>query len=254
MPAVVFILAIGAIGIGVWRSAFASLLEGKHPSEGTGWLGVAFVLGAFPGLLLFLVQAARQSFAAQPIPFWISLTSLQLDVATYIVLLIGCLLIFRWISEAASAWFEVVLRHQSPRPILLVSVATALILVVGTFGLATFVVLLSFVVTPWRQEGSGGIYLYVVAAGGPIIVASLVAWGFPLTALWWRKQVMPVRVAHWVFLDGASPRIPNQEPVRPGRALTTGIVMGLLFLLAWELVIFRDHFPTAIAEGIRFRL
>ena len=251
VPAVVFILAIGAIGIGVWRSAFASLLKGKHPSKGTGWLGVAFVLGAFPGLILFLAQAARQSFAAQPLPFGIALTSLQLDVATYIALLIGCLLIFRWISVAASAWFEVVLRHRSPRPILLVSVATALILVVGTFGLATFVVLLSFVVTPWRQEGAGGIYLYVVAAGGPIIIASLLAWGFPLTALWWRKQVMPAQVAHWVFLDGAAPRIPTQEPVRPGRALMTGIVMGLLFLLMWELVLFRDHLPTVIADGIR---
>ncbi|HET9395708.1 MAG TPA: M48 family metalloprotease, partial [Nitrospiraceae bacterium] len=250
VPAVVFILAIGAIGIGVWRSAFASLLKGEHPSKGTGWLGVAFVLGAFPGLILFLAQAARQSFAPQPLPFWISLTALQLDAVTYIALLIGCLLIFQWISEAASAWFEVVLRHRSPRPILLVSVATALILVVGTLGLATFVVLLSFVATPWRQDGSGGIYLYVVAAGAPIMIASLLAWGFPLTALWWRKQVMPAPVAHWVFLDGAAPRIPAQEPVRPGRALTTGIVMGLLFLLTWELVLFRDHFPTVIAAGI----
>jgi TPR repeat protein len=30
----------------------------------------------------------------------------------------------------------------------------------------------------------------------------------------------------------------------------TGIVMGLLFLLMWELVLFRDRFPTAIAAGI----
>lgn len=251
VPAVVFILAIGAIGIGVWRSAFSSLLKGKRPSKGTGWLSVAFVLGAFPGLILVLAQAALQSFAAQPLPFWIALASLQLDAAIYIVLLVGCLLIFRWISEAASAWFEVVLRSRSPRPILLLSVATALILVVGTLGLATFVVQLSFVVAPWRQEGAGGIYLYVVAAGGPIIIASLVAWGFPLTALWWRKQVMPAQVAHWVFLDGAVPRIPAQEPVRPGRALTTGIVMGLLFLLMLELVLFRDQLPAAIADGIK---
>ena len=34
----------------------------------------------------------------------------------------------------------------------------------------------------------------------------------------------------------------------------TGIVMGLLFLLTWELVLFRDHFPTAIADGNQFRL
>ena len=177
-------------------------------------------------------------------PFWIYLTTLELNVGTYIGLLVGCLLIFRWISETASDWFEIVLQSQSPRPVLLSTVAMAFILVVGVLALATFVMEFSFAITPWRQAGAGGIYLYMVIAGIPIVIASLVAWAFPLTALWWRKQVMPARVAHWVFLDGASPKIPSQEPVRPVSALLTGIVMALLFWLSWELLHFRGVLPT----------
>ena len=171
-------------------------------------------------------------------------------MATYIALLVACLLIFRWISEAAAAWFEIVLQSRSPRPLLLASVATALILVVGAFGMATFVVLLSVMVTPWRQEGTVGIYMYGMAAGLPIIVASLAVWAFPLAAAWWQRPVMPARPAPWVFLDGASPEISSREPVRVRAALSTGIVMGLLFWLSWEALYFRGYLPSAISEAI----
>jgi TPR repeat protein len=250
VPAAVFVFAIGAIGIGVWRHAFASLLKGDHSFKGTGWLAAAFVAGSLPGLVMVLAEAALMSFGEQPLPFWIPLTALLLDAVTCIVLLVGCLLVFRWIAEAASAWFEVVLRSRSPRPILLFSVATALILLVATFGLASFVVTLSFMATPWRQEGPNWIYQYGLVAGGPIVIVSMAAWAFPLAASWRRKQVMPAGLAGWVFLDGAAPQIPGQEPVRPGEALWTGIVTGLVFWLAWELLYFRNHLPTGIGETI----
>lgn len=250
VPAVVFVFAIGAIGIGVWRSAFASLLKGDHPSKGTGWLGAAFVAGSFPGLVLILAEAAVQSFGEQPLPFSDSLTGLQLDAGTYSVLLVGCLLIFRWISQAASAWFEVVLQSRSPRPLLLFTVATALILVVVAFALATYSVLFSVLVTPWRRAGADWIYVYGLFAGGPIVIASLAVWAFPLAASWWRRRVVPAGLAPWVFLDGASPEISTREPVPIRAALLTGIVMGLLFWLSWELLHFRNYLPTGIGDGI----
>ena len=250
VPAVVFVFAIGAIGIGVWRSAFSSLLKGDPPSTGTGWLAPAFVAGAFPGLVMILAEAALQSFGEQPLPFSQVVASLPQDAATYIALLVACLLIFRWISEAASAWFEIVLQSRSPRPVLLASVATALILVVGAFAMAAFVVLLSILLTPWRQEGAVGIYMYGMALGVPIVIASLAVWAFPLAAAWWRRPVMPARPAPWVFLDGASPEISGREPVRAGAALWTGIVMGLLFWLSWEALFFRGYLPGAISQAI----
>jgi hypothetical protein len=84
----------------------------------------------------------------------------------------------------------------------------------------------------------------------PIVIASLAVWAFPLAAAWWRRPVMPARPAPWVFLDGASPEIPSREPVRVRAALSTGIVMGLLFWLCWEALYFRGYLPSAISEAI----
>ena len=217
MPAVVFVFAIGAIGIGVWRNAFASLLRGDVPSKGTGWLGAAFVAGVLPNLVVLLAAMALESFSEHPLPFETLFTVLVLKGMAYIVLLAGCLLIFRWISEAASAWFEVVLQSRSPRPILLSSVATALAMVVVTLAMATIVVGISFLSRPWRTWGPGWLYTYGLVAGGPLLVVSLAVWAFPLAALRWRKQIVPAGSAPWVFLDGASPRIATQEACVPSQ-------------------------------------
>src|SRR6516162_6124942 len=57
-------------------------------------------------------------------------------------------------------------------------------------------------------------------------------------------------LAPWVFLEGSPPELPNQEALRPRRALTTGIVVGLVFWLLWESYLFRNHFPIGIADAI----
>jgi Zn-dependent protease with chaperone function len=250
MPAVVFVFAIGAIGIGVWRSAFASLLKGGVPSKGTGWLGAAFVAGVVPNLVMLLAAVVLESFGEHPLPFETVLAVLVLKAMTYIVLLAGCLLIFRWISEAAAAWFEVVLQSRSPRPILLSTVATALAMVVVTLAMATTVVGMSFLSRPWQTWGPGWFYTYALVAGGPLLVASLAVWAFPLAAVWWRKEVVPAESAPWVFLDDASPRIPTQEAVRSKPALLIGIIVGLVYLLPWQLLWLRHYLPTEIDAGI----
>jgi Zn-dependent protease with chaperone function len=184
IPAVVFVFAVGVIGIGVWRGAFASILKGDPPSKGAGWLGAALVAGCLPGLIHILGGAVTQ---AQPIPFSQVLVTVQLNVVTYIVLLVACFLIFRWIADAASAWLEVVLQSRSPRLILVLTVAMALILVIGTFAVGWFFVTLSVVFKPWQWQeiiGIDWIYGYDIFMGGPVILASVAVWAFP--DLWLR--------------------------------------------------------------------
>jgi Zn-dependent protease with chaperone function len=65
LPAMVLVFAVGAIGIGVWRGAFASLLKGNQPYKRAGWLGAAFVAGSFPGSIVALVTSILQGDATQ---------------------------------------------------------------------------------------------------------------------------------------------------------------------------------------------
>jgi TPR repeat protein len=250
VPVVVFSFAIGAIGIGVWRTAFGSLLKGDPPSKGTGWLAVAFVTGTLPGLIISVADLVSQPFQEHPIPFSRWTLILLVQVLTDVGLLLPCLLIFRWLTQVVSAWFEVVLRSRSPRPILLASVGTTLILVVGVLALVSFVVMLTVLAAPWRQGDPTFVYGYAAFAGGPIVIASIAVWAFPLAALWWQKQVTPGPPAQWVFLDGAAPDVPTQPEVRVRGALVTGAIMGLLFLFLIELVYFKKYLPTGIGHGI----
>jgi TPR repeat protein len=252
VPAAIFVFAIGAIGIGVWRTAFASLLKGDSPSRGTGWLAVAFVAGTLPGLVISVAEMASQPFDEHPVPFSSLSLTLSLKVLTYVALLIPCLLIFRWLPDAASAWFEVVLHRRSPRPILLLSVAMALILMVGMLAMVSFVVMFSVLITPWRLEGSSWIYGYGLMVGGPILISSMVVWAFPLAALWWRNQMPSVGSAQWVFLDGVSHESPSREPVRLRGAFLTGTVMALLFWLWLELVHFDKSLPSVIGNAVDY--
>lgn len=247
LPAMVFILGIGAVGIGVWRAAFAAELRGERPARGTPCLAVAFVAGAVPGLANLVLQASLQTAETTPMPLRAILVSAQVDAGTYIAVLAACLVIFPWMSQAASAWFEVVVQSQSPRPVLLMSVVVALLLIAGAFGLAGFVAKLLMIV---RQVGVDFVYGYMLLAA-PILVAAAAAWAFPLAGSWWRRPRMRTTVAHWVFLDDATPDIPRREAPRLGRALSVGLWMGLLFWASWELYYYRnDLLPAAIGRQL----
>lgn len=247
LPGVVFILGIGAVGIGVWRTAFAAELRGEPPAKGTAWLALAFVAGAVPGLASLVVQAFLQPAEANPFPLHAFLRFILVDIAAYIALLAGCLVIFPWVSQAASAWFEVVVKSRSPRPILLLSVVTALLLVAGAFGLASFTAL--FTALTRFQMGEAPIYGYIHMVA-PILVASAAVWGFPLAASCWRRPSAQATVADWVFLDGARPEIPGREAPRLWPALSVGLWMGLLYWACWELSIYNHLLPAAIGQQI----
>ena len=146
--------------------------------------------GLFPGVIMSAAEIALER--PLPVPLSVLLTTFQGQVATYLVLLGSCLLVFRWIAGAASAWFEVVVQSRSPRPILVFSVATALVLVVGTLASASFVVMFSFSVTPWREWGPGWIYFLTVWL--PEVPFYSRRWrfgGFHLAAPWGRQVAKP---------------------------------------------------------------
>lgn len=247
VPAAIFVFAIGAIGIGVWRSAFASLAQGARPSSGTAWLGAAFVAGTLPGIIL---SAALQPFEETAIPFHLLMTGLQLKVSTYVIFFLACLFIFPWISAAASVWFDVVVRTRSPRPILLITVMMATILALGTLAMANFIILYSFLTESLQQDRASRIAQFGLTAGAWTLLASLIAWSFPLASLGWQKKRVTNAVAPWVFLDHASPALPERLPLRAQQALLAGIVNGLLCCLLWELVFFRASFPPPIGNWI----
>jgi hypothetical protein len=96
LPAVVLVFAVGVVGIGVWRGAFASLLKGDQPYARTGSLGAALVAGWFPIFLLVLVTGLVQAYTGERILLQsLITTTFELKLLTTIVLLIACFLIFR---------------------------------------------------------------------------------------------------------------------------------------------------------------
>jgi TPR repeat protein/Zn-dependent protease with chaperone function len=246
MPAAVLLFAIGAIGIGVWRGAFASLLKGEHLYVRTGALGAALAAGVFPVFLLRLVSAVFEADTSQTV---LLLTSFELDFLIAMILLAACFLVFRWIADATAAWLEVVVRSRSPQPILVTTIGTAFILVVIALALAFWFVYFSFLVTPWRGSPEW-IFSYDTFLGGPVLLASVLVWAFPFAAAWWRNKVFPAGLGGWVFLDGSSPRLPRQEPLRLREALTIGVILGMIFWFLWEAEYFRIYLPVWLASTI----
>ena len=214
VPAFVFILAIGALGIDVWRSAFASLLKGDPASEGTGWLAVAFVAGAFPALALSLTEAVLLSLGEQSTRVGFAPGLFLVKAMTYCALLAGCLLSSvrsRKPLPHGSKYTTMPVTKWVPPPLL-------------------------FPPPPPRGTRPHPSPLRPPSAFPPR----------------WRKPMASPESAGWVFLDRASPKIPGQEPVYPSQALSIGFALGLIHLLLWQLLHLSKYFPAEIAHEVHF--
>jgi Zn-dependent protease with chaperone function len=245
VPALVFALAIGAIGIGVWRGAFGSIVRGDDPARGTAWLAVALMAGYLPGAVVLLLEAVLQTFQEPAVPVSLGLNQFLIGLVASPLVLVGCLLTFRWISGTASTWFEIVLESRSPRPILLLSVASALVMVLGALTVASTLVMFAVIGINWQGGAPTGWFdMYSVPVGFPLFLLMQIAWAFPLAAALRRRHRMPARPAGWVFLDGASPEIPAQQPLRLGGAFLIAVVMGLIFAIFWQSVRQRYYLPV----------
>lgn len=244
--AISFLFAVGAVGIGVWRQAFASLLSGDKASRGAARLGGALAAGLLTATLISSAWDLLAAVEEKSVSISNMTVFVEMDLFTAITGLIVSTLVFIWISDATSAWLEFVLKSRSPWPILILTIATSLILVVGAYEVAGFVVLFSFFTAPWKSSHTW-IYMYDQMLGGPVLFASVALWAFPLSALLWRKRVPSRGLPNWVFFDGSAGAVSHRQPLRVGGALMTGIVMGLIFLLVIELIYFREYFPFVIS-------
>jgi Zn-dependent protease with chaperone function len=242
----ILVIAIGAIGIGVWRGAFAQLMTRRSPYRGAAGLGLALVLGALPGRMLVVADAYRMSGEVRA-PLY---PTLVLTAAIDLLLLMGCVMIFRWIAGTASAWFEVVVRNRSPQPVVMASVGAALLLVLGTLGSASFAVYFYFLAMSAVRDLAQFGYLAAFIIGVPVFVASVIAWAFPFAAKLCARRRRSDGPAPWLFLDDGGSEIPEQAALSVASAAVTGVVLGLLYWLAFELVFFRSYLPDAMAGAI----
>ncbi len=244
IPACIMLFAVGAVGTGVWRGAFAALMKGEDPARGAGLLGLAMAAGSAAWVILSLLRIAIVPSGESDIPFWYSVQTFSLDFVTDAIVAVGCFLVFRWIAETASAWLEVVLRSDSPWPVLLSSILAALLLVVGTMGAGYYAVMFYWI------GGFRGIttpsMMLALLTGPPVILASVLVWAFPMAAGFWRRRSVYTVGPRWVLLDRATIEHAPDEPWRLGSALTTAGIVGLAFCIWLEATFFaaRGYFPA----------
>lgn len=114
-------LAVGVVGLGVWRGTFAALLRNERP-PGVARLALAMALGLLFGRTLsFGAFAATQTEVSLDVPLRAVPLSgalqVTFDVVWFGLLVAGMLLLLHWIASGASAWLEVAARaNESPRP------------------------------------------------------------------------------------------------------------------------------------------
>jgi hypothetical protein len=125
-------------------------------------------------------------------------------------------------------------------------VGAAFILVSVALALVSFFVYFSFIFSPWRSSPQW-IFAYDAFLGGPVLLASVLVWAFPFAAVCRRNKVFPAGLGGWVFLDGSSPRLPQQEPLRLREALTIGVILGMIFWFLWE----AEYFAFICRSGWR---
>jgi TPR repeat protein/Zn-dependent protease with chaperone function len=245
VTAAVFVVAVGAVGVSVWRGAFASLARGKEPADAAAWLGLAFVAGTLPGLSYHLLQASILPRDEQTD----AIMSIRIDAAIVLAVMVCAILVFGWIGGSVSAWFRVLLRRRSPIPFVAMGVLVPTILLLTAFVAVSFVVYLSMFAGVWGHW-TFMLYGHATALGVPIIAVSVLAWAIPLAAALVRGDGGPVPSADWVYLDGGSAPIADQDPLHPGLAARIGVVVGLIFWLLWMSLYYRAHLPARLGDAI----
>jgi hypothetical protein len=236
-------LAMGAVGVGIWRGAWGRLAEDRAPPS-TWRLALAFSAGLLVGPELSLLRFVG--------PLDQTLLGPGLWRLPWIAaLVVGVVLILAWVRESAEAWIRSLAGSARPAAV------TVAGLVVSS-GLLAFFVGVFFALYSTRpalefsRDGAaaehadvsdvawvGPVWLYqlirdaytLIVLTNPIVFVSLVAvWVFPLAA--WLRRRDQVGEAPWAFLEaGGRLRIPLLErgSLEPWR---TGVLAGLACLAA----------------------
>jgi hypothetical protein len=165
---------------------------------------------------------------------WHGFVLLMLGAATSLFLI--------WAQQSADAWFEASLRAASPRRYLFAGLVLAVIGFGPVLGLVMFIHLPLVLVVPGatslQQIGEVLPLLGPAALGALVLnpwnlVLLLVLWAFPLAARMAGGDGRPAAVPGWAYLDRAEPRATrSRPPLRPGRALSIGLIAGCVFIVA----------------------
>jgi len=247
-------LAVGVVGLGVWRGTFAALARGRAP-RGMGRLGLALGLGAILGHVLSIVTYIV-SKSEDNLTGW---TLFTFDLLWNGLLLISLFIFFRWVAAGASAWLEVAAAGRSPRPVYwlglviaggllavwLASVYRLQDLRVSAASTTTFLEAAQEILEVDLSGPKGEAFFllssFITSIFNPLnFVGLVIMCAYPLAAWFGRRRAASTSGSSWAFLD-PSPQpleLPRQPPLRPGLALVVGAVGGVIFdVLSFILVI-----------------
>jgi hypothetical protein len=258
-------LAMGAVGVGIWRTDWGALAEstGTPPT----WpLAVAFAAGLLIGPELALERIVRLEGDETLIE-----SAFGSGAPWIVALFVGVLLLFAWVSGSAQAWLRAL--GGSTRPTLatiagLLLASGMLAIFIGVFfalratadaiGVSRNIVALEYSIVS-NAYWVGPLWLWQLVRdyetlsvlGQPVVFAALVAtWLFPLAA--WTRRRGEVATAQWAFLDpGGRLRTPllARAPLEPWLIGLAGGLACFLAFVALRLWAHADVDPASRVSG-----
>ena len=250
IPLIVLPLAVGAVGIGVWRGAFAALIMGRcAPNAGRLGLGLAGGLILMSGIrasAMTVASVADGGIASDWVPLnWIWM------LAEALVLLVILYLVFHWIADSVNAWLHVVLQSRSPRPLLFASISVCLgLLVLWTVAAALAPMFLTVLLGLEIKRGTD-FYVYGLLIGPLIMSSAILVWAFPLGSAYWHRRTDGTVASAWIFLDGVPDHWPQGAALRVGAAMKIGLISGLICCLVLGVIYFRNDLPADLAGSVK---
>ena len=260
-------LAVGVMGLGIWRRTFVALAD-RLPVRGVTRLAFAMWVGVVIGQnLSFASFAVNRGEATLPMPTTAApLTgagAAWFGITWHLLLLVGLIVFVRWIAAGASAWLEVSV-GRSPRLSYGIGLGLASILLAVWMALLFFVDALRVaggderflaMAVPEAEElgvpiaatqalfvsvgydlSATAVLVIFMAFGtaalvlvSPIMALALVgAWAFPLAA--WIYRGRRREEAPWSLLDAGAAALPlvQETGLRPGFARVGGGGAGVV--------------------------
>lgn len=252
-------LAVGVVGIGAWRGAFAALARGRRPTG--GWaLGAALAAGLLAGQQLELSSAITAQDAVLNAADGTNLVWAAVAVAAVAAFV-------AWLTSAADVWLPVAGR-RSPTPALLAAFgAGSLVLTLGV-GLFLYAHAARSLIHLERASTAGdyrivhavvwpgpeAVYQFVedpgiaLLAHRPLVWLGVVTlWLFPVAALAARGHVAAEAPA-WGWLDGEGGPL-RRTPVALGQAALAGAIGAAAVLVS--VLVLRLAVHSGIAASTR---
>ncbi len=265
-------LAVGIIGLGLWRTTFASLVREKIPVD-AGQLGISLGLGFLVGDFMDLSGSdfvssdlLRKVGGFEQPDLLISITSIGLNLLWIMLLLVSLYFFFRWMAAGAYVWLEVARVSRSPRPFylagLMISSAWLTFWLGLMFSLQSSLSILADFNAMFLHSASVETFFSLLLSSLPLIINALTLnpftllaliclWAFPLSAWFWRERVETNSISDWVFLEQSpqSRKLTRQFRLSPYQAFMGGLVGGFFFCVL--LLVMRLGLQLIVPDIIR---